>query len=107
MRRLAFAIALWAIGCGEVKAEVSTASPGSYASKMDDENRQFLKDLAAKVRRAGYRDPTVVPQLFIVKATDKFGRTVTLLVNSDTEEVVEVEVPTDFIGSPPATLPAR
>jgi hypothetical protein len=49
MRRLAFATALLMIGYGEVAAEVLTASPGSYASKMDDENRQFLKDLAAKV----------------------------------------------------------
>jgi hypothetical protein len=105
MRRLAFATALLAIGYGDVSAEISAASPGSYASKMDDQNRQFLKDLEAKVRRTGYRDPTVVPQLFLVKATDKSGRPVTLLVDSDTEQAIEVKVPAELTGSRPKTWP--
>jgi hypothetical protein len=89
-------------------AGVSPSGPSSYAATLDEDNLRFLKQLVAKVRDAGFREAQVVPQIFLVKATDKFGRAVTLLVNSDTNQAVEVEgLPPKLVETSPEILFAR
>jgi hypothetical protein len=89
MRKLLPAIILL-ITAQTAYAELSPSAPSSYAATLDEENRRFLKELVAKVRNAGFRDAEVVPQIFLVKAKDKSGRALTLLVNSDTAQVIEI-----------------
>jgi hypothetical protein len=103
MRTSVFAMAMMMVA-HTAMAEVSASSPGSYAARLDEENRIFLKQLTAKVRETGYRDVQVVPQIFIVKATDKSGRAVTLLVNSGTNQAVEIDgVPPGLVETVPET----
>jgi hypothetical protein len=49
---------------------------------MDAANEMFLADLRKRLLQRGYEDVRVVPQMFVVKATEK-GRAVTLIVDSD------------------------
>jgi hypothetical protein len=53
-----------------------------YAQQMDAANEMFLAELRQRLLQRGYEEVRVVPQMFVVKATEK-GRAVTLIVDSD------------------------
>jgi hypothetical protein len=49
---------------------------------MDAANEIFLAELRQRLLQRGYEEVRVVPQMFVVQATEK-GRAVTLIVDSD------------------------
>ena len=62
-----------------------------YAQTLDQSNAKFLRELGRQVARAGFRNATVVPGVFLVRVEDDLGKPVMLLVNSDTLQATILE----------------
>jgi hypothetical protein len=86
-------------------AESPAEAPSSYAKRMDKENIEFLRQLSRMVGEKGFRDVEPVPQMFVFLAKRSDGREITLLVNSDTLQAMELKGTSDFLRSATRALP--
>ena len=61
-------------------------------------NVRFLRDLTKRIEDAGYSKVRMIPQMFVVLAVRSDGKTITLIVDSQTLKAAEVEGAQEFIG---------
>jgi hypothetical protein len=61
----------------------------SYSEQMDAANAKFLAELRERLRRKGYEEVQIVPQMFVVLAKER-GRNVTIIVDSDSLQTLAV-----------------
>ena len=62
-----------------------------YAKTLDEENRQFLKQLSRLVKAKGFSEVEIIPQLFVARVKDTEGHDRTLIINSDTLQAYPFE----------------
>src|SRR4051794_20450753 len=73
----------------EARALEKATPPADYATTMDQQNVDFLRQLAMRIEQTGYRDAKVIPQMFVVVAKRRDGKDITLIVDSNTLKALE------------------
>jgi len=61
-----------------------------YESQLNGGNEMFLLELKRRVEGAGYADVEIMPSMFVVTARTSSGRSVALIVDSDTLEALQI-----------------
>jgi hypothetical protein len=81
----------WLLALTLVLAPVQlVAAPGEnepsrdYSKLLDNENVDFLRNLAMLLQAQGFRDVRIIPQMFVATAKDEQGKTKTLIVDYNT-----------------------
>jgi len=76
-----------------VTATASAAQSGSVAHQqtLEQTNGKFLRELTHQVERAGFRNATIIPEVFLVRVEDERGGAIMLLVNSNTLQAMVLE----------------
>jgi hypothetical protein len=85
-----FLLLLSLVGPG-ASAAPRTCKTRDYGKSLDQANRRFLLELSQLVEAQGYRGVQIVPQLFVATARGKDGEPYTLIINSDTLQVLRFE----------------
>jgi hypothetical protein len=94
-----FLISLFLIAIAAATATAAEHGHSPYGKTLDASNVKFLRELTRQVERAGFRNATVVPQVFLVRVEDDKGKPVLLLVNSDTLQAMILEGPSSALIS--------
>ena len=69
---------------------------GEYSPTMDKANVDFLRELANRIKKSGYEQVEIVPQMFVVIAKKPEGKPQMLIVDYNTMRAIEVENGLDF-----------
>jgi len=64
---------------------------GEYSRTMDKANVDFLRELADRIKKSGYEQVEIVPQMFVVIAKKPEGKPQMLIVDYNTMRAIEVE----------------
>jgi hypothetical protein len=83
----------------------ATLSGRDYSRLMDKANQDFLRELANRIKEAGYADVQIVPQLFVVIAKKTNGSPKMLIVDYNTMRAIEVENGLEFGGGAKNSAP--
>ena len=70
-------------------------------------NVAFLRDLTKRIEGAGYSKVRMIPQMFVVLAIRADGKPITLIVDSNTLNAVEVEGAQEFIEEVTGVNPSK
>ena len=63
---------------------------------MEKANVDFLRELANRIKKSGYEQVEIVPQMFVVIAKKPEGKPQMLIVDYNTMRAIEVENGLDF-----------
>lgn len=66
-----------------------------YEEQVTGGNEKFLLELKRRVESAGFSDVNVLPSMFVMTAKSRDGRSITLVVNSDTLRSLQIGAETE------------
>ena len=92
MRSLLFATAAALVLCQTASAQTTTTPPSSNNGIAQTNPNKLRSDLRNMLQQGGYSDIHVMPSSFVIRAKDKNGNAVTMMVSPDSfAQVTEVE----------------
>ena len=99
MNRLLFLLLLVCASLSGVYVEARTNRPAlANAGQADASGPAILQKLKRSLEKVGYTEVQVVPEIFVAITTSAEGNRVTLLVNTNTMQAMELEGTSDFVS---------
>jgi hypothetical protein len=76
-----------------------------YEEQLNGANDKFLMELKRRVESSGFDQVEILPSMFVITAKNRTGQNVTLVVDSDTVQTLQIGADEQSQAAPCAVTP--